>query len=82
MIYLIDDNRYEQQQKLYHADYLFDDSFKSLLTIIYKVKLADFQQLEKTLEDASLILIHNTFADADADGTYLDNGRRIRDFII
>jgi hypothetical protein len=82
MIYLIDDNRYEQQQKLYHADYLFDDSFKSVLTPIYKVKLANYRQLEKTLENASIILIHNTFADADEQGAYLDNSRRIRDFII
>ena len=49
MIYLIDDNRYEQQQKLYHADYLFDGSLKSILTTIYKVKLVDYRQLEKTL---------------------------------
>jgi hypothetical protein len=82
MIYLIDDNRYEQQQKLYHADYLFDGSFKSELTSIYKVKLVDYRQLEKTLENASLILIHNTFADADEHGAFLDNSRRIRDFII
>jgi hypothetical protein len=82
MIYLIDDNRSEQQQKRYHADYLFDDSFKSVLTIIYKVKLVHYRQLAKTLEDADVILLHRTFADADADGTYLDNGRRIRDFIV
>ena len=82
MIYLIDDNRYEQQQKLYHADYLFDGSLKSILTTIYKVKLVDYRQLEKTLDNATLILIHNAFADADEHGAYLDNSRRIRDFII
>jgi hypothetical protein len=81
MIYLIDDNRYEQQQKLYHADYLFDGSFTSLLTPLYAIKLTDFSQLEKTLDNADAVLLHNTFADADADGTYLDNGRDARNFI-
>jgi hypothetical protein len=81
MIYLIDDNRYEQQQKLYQADYLFDGSFTSLLTSIYTIKLTDFQQLGQTLRNADAILLHNTFADADANGVYLDNGREARDFI-
>ena len=82
MIYLIDDNRYEQQQKLYHADYLFDNSFKSLLTTVYKVKTIEYRQFAKTLDNAAVILLHNTFADADENGIYLDNSRRIRDFII
>ena len=82
MIFLIDDNRYEQQQKLYHADYLFDNSFASILKVIYKVKIGEYKKLAKELEQADVILLHHTFADADEKGAYLDNSRRIRDFII
>ena len=82
MIYLIDDNRFEQQQKVYHADYLFNDTFKSILTTIYKVKIDEHKKLANDIRNSSVILIHNTFADADENGVYLDSSRRIRDFIV
>lgn len=83
MIFLIDDNRYEQQQKLYGADYLFDGSFKEVLTTVYKLKLNEYKFiLTEKLRHADAILLHNTFADADENGSYLDNSRIIRDYLV
>ena len=82
MIFLIDDNRYEQQKKLYHADYLFDSTFEAFLQTIYKIRIVDYKKMAKELEQADVILLHHTFADADESGAYLDNSRRIRDFIV
>ena len=83
MIFLIDDNRYEQQQRKFNANYLFDGSLETVLTTLYKLKLDEYVgHLEEKLQDAAAILLHNTFADADENGEYLDSSRIVRDYIV
>lgn len=81
MIYLIDDNQSEQQQKRYNANFLFDDSFKQELELVYKVEQYQLETLGKKLKKADAILLHHTFADVDDWGGYLNGSRKIRDFI-
>ena len=80
MVYLVDDNQSEQQQKKYNAEFLFDDTFKQELQLIYSVEDDQMKNMGKKLMAADAILLHNTFADYDW-GEYQKGSRKVRDFI-
>ena len=81
MIYLVDDNQSEQQQKKYNAEFLFDDSFKQELELIYYVEDHKFRSVEEKLMTADAILLHYTFADYDW-GEYLKGSLKARNLIV
>ena len=82
MVFLIDDNQSEQQQERYHAEFLFDDSFKQELELIYKIETYKLESIGEKLKIADAILMHHTFADFDwAENEYLKGSTKARDFI-
>jgi hypothetical protein len=63
MIYLIDDNR-QQQQEEYGAFYIHDSAYKGFFKIISV--MSDFKSIDWS--DAMCILVHKSFPDFDASG--------------
>ncbi len=84
MIYLIDDNLNNQQQLEYHANYLFDGTFDDILKCVYKIKIDEFSLIKEDLKNATTILLHNTFSDADNNGHFIkgETSKRIRNGIV
>lgn len=82
MIYLIDDNQYNQQE-IYGCDFIKEGIYSDFLTPIYKIKKYEFlSSLKETLTKADAIFIHNTFEDVDEKGNYIQGNLRVRDAIV
>jgi hypothetical protein len=81
MIYLIDDNQSNQQTARFKADYLFDESFDSILEKIYAIRFNQINELKEKLKSADAIFLHNTFEDQNDEGQYIKSSLRFRKMI-
>lgn len=81
MIYLIDDNQSNQQKARFNANYLFDNTFDSILEKIYAVRFNQTNELKEKLKNADAIFLHNTFEDQNDEGQYIKSSLRFRKMI-
>jgi len=78
MIYLIDDNRRNQQRE-YNAGYLAAGTYATLIKPVYVLMESDdFSPFQK----ASCLLLHDSFPDFDASGEIIHGNTKILDKII
>lgn len=88
MIYLIDDNQYNQRLNNYNITFVEDNIFENYLTSIQKIErrdnIADISHLE-FLQNADCILLHATIEDFDSNKGFLPksmtNAINIRELI-
>ena len=64
MIYLIDDDQYQQQQQNYNATYLTDETYNDILTLLKTEEEVN----DYTFDGAKCLLIHNSFGKGELRG--------------